>query len=310
MKIAALAGGVGGSKLVHGLAQILAPEDLTIIVNTADDFRHFGLRICPDLDTVCYTLSGQVNAKTGWGRADDTWQAMRALEEIGGPTWFRLGDLDLATHLERTRRIEGGASLSEVVAAFCKSWGVLPCVLPMTDQSVSTIVHTDEGELEFQDYFVRRGCTPQVKRFEFRGVQSAKPAPGVIEALRESDAIIVCPSNPWVSIAPILAIPGILQAINPDKAVAISPIVAGSALRGPAAKMYSEMGIRPSAVAVAFHYREFVQRVVIDERDRALASEIEALGQLVRVVNTIMDSVGARRRLASDVLDFLRAGEK
>ncbi|HEY5982802.1 MAG TPA: 2-phospho-L-lactate transferase, partial [Anaerolineales bacterium] len=238
MRITALAGGVGGSKLVDGLAQILAPENLTVIVNTADDFRHLGLRICPDLDTMCYTLSGRANAKTGWGRSGDTWQAMHALEEIGGPTWFRLGDLDLATHLERTRRLERGESLSEVMAALCKFWGVLPRVLPMTDQPVSTIVHTDEGELEFQEYFVRRRCTPQVRHFEFRGVQSARPAPGVIEALCESDAIIVCPSNPWVSVAPILAIRGVMQAIDPHKTAAISPIVAGSALRGPAAKMY------------------------------------------------------------------------
>ena len=206
MKIVALAGGVGGAKLAHGLAQILPPEDLTVIVNTGDDFEHYGLYISPDLDTVCYTLAGLANPKTGWGRKNETWQAIENAKVLGGPDWFNLGDQDLGTHLERTRRMKAGQTLSQITRDFCKAWGIGPTVLPMSDQPVRTIVETDEGELAFQEYFVHRRCEPKVKGFRFEGIDTAEAAPGALEAIEAADAVVICPSNPWVSIDPILAV--------------------------------------------------------------------------------------------------------
>ncbi len=204
MKIVALAGGVGGAKLAHGLAQILPPEDLTVIVNTGDDFEHLGLTICPDLDTVCYTLAGLANSETGWGRENETWNTISNIEKLGGPNWFRLGDQDFGTHIERTRRLKGGEPLSQITKDFCKAWGIKQTILPMTDSSVRTIVNTDEGELAFQEYFVHRHCEPRVKGFRFEGVEVAEPVIGAREAIESAEAIVICPSNPWVSIDPIL----------------------------------------------------------------------------------------------------------
>ena len=245
MRIVALAGGVGGAKMAHGLAQILAPHELTIIVNTADDFEHLGLHISPDLDTVCYTLGrhGQ-HDRPGGDAATRPGTPSRAWRNLGDPTWFRLGDRDLATHLERTRRLQLGEPLSQIVREFCQAWGVEQTVLPMTDAAVRTIVRTDEGDLEFQAYFVERRCEPQVTGFEFRGAEQATAAPGVIACLESADGVVICPSNPWVSIGPILSIPGIRAAVDAGKAVAVSPIIGGTAVRGPAAKMYRELGIR------------------------------------------------------------------
>ncbi len=240
MKIVALAGGVGGAKLADGLAQVLPPIDLTVIVNTGDDFEHLGLYIAPDVDTVCYTLAGLANPETGWGRADETWQAIGSLEQLGGPAWFRLGDRDLGTHLERTRLLRTGLSLSEVTQKFCAAWGVKQRILPMSDQPVRTIVQTDQGDLMFQEYFVERHCEPRVKGFEFRGLEGASAAPGVLDALEQADAVVICPSNPWVSIGPILAIRGIRPILQEKYVVAVSPIIGGAAVRGPAAKMYAE----------------------------------------------------------------------
>ena len=206
MNVVALAGGVGGAKLAHGLAQILKPQELTVIVNTGDDFEHYGLYVCPDLDTVCYTLAGLANPDTGWGRVDETWNVIENASKLGGPDWFKLGDKDLGTHLERTRRLKAGDSLSEITRDFCKVWGVQHTVLPMSDQPVRTIVGTDEGELAFQEYFVHRRCEPKVKGFRFEGVEEAGPAPGAREAVESADAIIICPSNPWVSVDPILKV--------------------------------------------------------------------------------------------------------
>jgi LPPG:FO 2-phospho-L-lactate transferase len=206
MKIVALAGGVGGAKLAHGLAQILAPEDLTVIVNTGDDFEHLGMYICPDLDTVCYTLAGLANPETGWGRVNETWNTISNIEKLGGPNWFRLGDQDIATHLERTRRMKEGQSLSQITKDFCVAWGIKHTVLPMTDSPVRTIVDTDEGELAFQEYFVHRHCEPRVKGFRFDGVEVAEPVIGAREAIDSAEAIIICPSNPWVSVNPILRV--------------------------------------------------------------------------------------------------------
>lgn len=306
MRIVALAGGVGGAKMAHGLAQILAPDELTIVVNTADDFEHLGLHISPDLDTVCYTMAGLADARTGWGRRRETWNTLRGLEELGGPIWFRLGDRDLATHLERTRRMHMGKSLSQIVREFCRAWGVEQTILPMTDAAVRTIVRTNEGDLEFQSYFVERRCEPQVTGFEFRGAEHATAAPGAIACLEGADGIIICPSNPWVSIGPILSIPGIRAAVDTEKTIAISPIIGGTAVRGPAAKMCRELGFQPSALAVAEHYRDVASAFVLDEVDSDLEREIQALGFRTLVAKTLMRTNIDRRRLARDVLDFLQ----
>ncbi len=306
MKIAALAGGVGGAKLVHGLAQILSPQELTVIVNTGDDFEHLGLYICPDLDTVCYTLAGLANPDTGWGRSQETWQAMLNLERLGGPNWFRLGDQDLATHLERTRRLKEGQPLSQVVREFCARWDVRHPVLPMSDQAVRTLVETAEGELIFQEYFVHRRCEPRVTGFEFQGADQAQPAPGVLESIQSAEAIVICPSNPWVSIGPILAISGLRQAVRTRKVVAVSPIIGGQAIKGPAAKMFQELGIGPSALEVAKHYEDFLTGLVLDQIDAQLEAGIRRLNIRTRTTQTLMRTTSDRRQLAEDVLDFIR----
>jgi LPPG:FO 2-phospho-L-lactate transferase len=310
MRIAALAGGVGGARLVHGLASILAADELTVIVNTADDFDHLGLRICPDIDTVCYTLAGLANAQTGWGRAHETWNAIVGVQALGGPTWFRVGDRDLATHLERTRRLGAGERLSQIIAAFCERWGVEHRVLPMTDDRVATVLQTDEGELEFQEYFVHRQCEPRVRSIAFQGASAARPAPGVAEALAEADGIVICPSNPWVSIDPILAVDGIARTLNAGRTTAVSPIIGGRALKGPAAKMFAELGMEPSAVAVAQHYGETIRSFILDKQDASLEAAIRELGLRTLVCNTVMGTAPARRRLAQDVLDFVEAGRQ
>lgn len=302
MKIVALAGGVGGAKLAHGLAQILPPDDLTVIVNTGDDFEHYGLYICPDLDTVCYTLAGLANPETGWGRVNETWNVFKNAKRLGGPDWFNLGDQDLGTHLERTRRLKGGESLSQITKDFCRAWDIKHTILPMSDQPVRTIVDTDEGELAFQEYFVHRRCEPRVRGFRFEGVDSAEPAPGTREAIQSADAVVICPSNPWVSIDPILRI---IRKI--DKPVfAVSPIIGGQTVKGPAAKMYSELGIEPSAFAVANHYRDLLKGFVIDETDMGLVESVKALNMQTRVTYTLMKSHVDRKQLAVEVTDFIK----
>src|SRR5271157_2792746 len=305
MKIVALAGGVGGAKLAQGLAQILPPEDLTVIVNTGDDFEHLGLYISPDLDTVCYTLAGLANPETGWGRVNETWNAIANIERLGGQTWFRLGDQDLATHIERTRRMKDGQPLSQITHDFCKAWGIHQAVIPMSDNSVRTIVETDEGELAFQEYFVHRRCEPRVKGFRFDGIESAKPAPGIVNAIKEADAIVICPSNPWVSIAPILAVAGIRSTLEAKKICAISPIIGGQAVKGPAAKMYCELGIEPSALAVAKHYQNLITGFILDEVDAKLESDIQGLNMRTLITKTLMENSDKRRLLAEDVLNFI-----
>ncbi|HZD57882.1 MAG TPA: 2-phospho-L-lactate transferase [Anaerolineales bacterium] len=327
MKVVALAGGVGGAKLVDGLARNLPPEDLTVIVNTGDDFEHLGLKICPDLDTVCYTLAGSANPATGWGRANETWNALQSLAELGGPVWFRLGDRDLGTHLERTRLIHEGNTLSQVTRRFCEAWGVGPAVLPMSDAPVPTLVYTDEGELHFQEYFVRRQCRPRVTGFEFQRAEQALPAPGVLEALNEARLIVICPSNPWVSIDPILAILGnqsrwvakeplgrepgtfVPATAKGCPVVAVSPIIGGEAVRGPAAKMYAELGVQPSALAVAGHYGSagetgLLSGFVLDHVDKTQADEVRSLGIEALVTNTLMHTPAERTQLAKEVLLF------
>lgn len=304
MKVLALAGGVGGAKLADGLAQVLPPEDLTIIVNTGDDFEHFGLTICPDLDTVCYTLAELANPVTGWGRIDETQQAFSNIQTLGGPSWFLLGDKDLGTHLERTRRLHAGETLSAITADFCAAWGIAPRVLPMSNQPVRTMVQTDEGELAFQEYFVARRCEPQVSGFRFDGMEQAQPAPGVLAAIAAAELVVVCPSNPWVSVAPILAVPGLQAALSAKPMMAVSPIIGGQALKGPAAKMFSELGIVPSALAVAEHYGSLLRGFVFDEVDADQGEAVAALGIMPLVTATVMKDRSDRAQLASEVLAF------
>jgi LPPG:FO 2-phospho-L-lactate transferase len=306
MKITALAGGVGGAKLAHGLAQTLPPEDLTVIVNTGDDFEHLGLYICPDLDTVCYTLGGLANPQTGWGRIDESWNAITNISNLGGPDWFRLGDQDIATHLERTRRLREGQPLSKITRDFCSAWGVKVGVLPMSDHPVRTMVSTENGELAFQEYFVHQRCDPKVQGFRFDGVEVAEPAPGVYEAIQSADAIIFCPSNPWVSIDPILkvmeSIPGWTHKGKPI--IAVSPIIGGETVKGPAAKMYRELGIEPSALAVAEHYRTLLSGFVLDREDAKFEKQVNAMNINTLSTDTLMNNINDRARLAEDVLHF------
>jgi LPPG:FO 2-phospho-L-lactate transferase len=298
MKIVALAGGVGGAKLAQGLSQILEPKDLTVIVNTGDDFEHLGLYICPDLDTVCYTLAGLANFETGWGRANESWNTITSVEKLGGPAWFRLGDLDIATHLERTRRLKEGQSLSQITQKFCQAWGVKHVVLPMSDSPVHTIVETEEGALAFQEYFVHRRCEPKVKGFRFDGIDLARPAPGTREVIESADAVVICPSNPWVSIDPVLRIIGKID----KPVIAVSPIIGGKTVKGPAAKMYTELGIEPSASAIADHYRGLLSGFVLDKVDEMFLKQINVKSL---AVDTLMNNLTDRARLARDVLNFI-----
>ncbi len=313
-RIVALAGGVGGAKLAHGLAQILGPEELTVIVNTGDDFEHLGMYICPDLDTVCYTLGGLANSETGWGRAGETWNTIANVERLGGPAWFRLGDQDIATHLERTRRLKEGQSLSQITRDFCKAWGIRHTILPMSDSPVRTMVDSDEGELAFQEYFVHRQCAPKVKGFRFDGVEVAEPVVGAKEAIAEADAIIICPSNPWVSIDPILQVISLTPSPfslrergwgEGKPVVAVSPIIGGKAVKGPAAKMYSELGIEPSALAVANHYRNILTGFVLDNADLSMENDVKKLNIKTLTTDTLMNNLTDRTRLAKGVLHFI-----
>ncbi len=304
LRVVALAGGVGGAKLADGLAVLLPAEALTVVVNTGDDFEHLGLRICPDLDTLTYTLAGLANPRTGWGRAGETWEFMQALERLGGPTWFRLGDRDLALHIERTRRLRAGEPLSAVTRHLAGRLGVAVRLLPMSDDRVSTIVLSDEGELTFQEYFVARAFQPRVRGFRFEGADASRPAPGVLEALQTAEAVVLCPSNPWVSLDPILALPGIRPALRGKPVVGVSPIVGGRAIKGPAAKMAVELGLGASAVSVAGHLREVLSGWVIDEQDAAQADAVRSMGLEVRVTGTVMRARRQRRELAGQVLRF------
>jgi len=303
MKIVALAGGVGGAKLADGLAQCLSSSDLTVIVNTGDDFEHYGLYICPDLDTVCYTLADLANHETGWGRKGETWRVLEVLRSLGGPDWFGLGALDLATHLERTRQLKEGKALSEIVTAMCRQWNIGPRVLPMCDQPVRTIVHTRDGRsLGFQEYFVKEKCEPQVKSFDFDGMEQAEPVAGALEAIETADWVVICPSNPWVSIQPILKVPGMQTAIARKKVVAVSPIIGGKTIKGPAAKMFEEMGAVPSASTVARYYGELLTCFICDESDASELSDMPE-GMVTRTLQTIMRTRDDRKKLAADILN-------
>ena len=302
----ALCGGVGGAKLALGLAHLLPPENLTVIVNTGDDFDHLGLHVCPDIDTVLYTLAGLNDEERGWGRRGETWNFMDSLAALGGEAWFQLGDRDLALHIERTRRLAAGESLTAVTADFAPALGVGPRILPMSDEPIRTFVRTEGGPLAFQFYFVRDRCAPRVTGFRFDGAQDAAPAPGVVEAIRDAELIVLCPSNPFVSIGPILAVPALYAALESRRAplVAVSPIVGGLAIKGPTAKMMDELGMPRSADAVARHYGALLDGFVLDRTDAALAPSIEASGLPCLVAQTVMTSLGDKVDLARAVRDF------
>jgi LPPG:FO 2-phospho-L-lactate transferase len=306
--IVAFAGGVGGGRLAAGLARVLAPERLTVVVNTADDFEHLGLHVAPDLDSVMYAMAGFDNAETGWGVAGETWSFMDALGRLGGETWFRLGDRDLATHVVRSRRLRDGDTLSGVTAALFNALGIAHRVVPMTDDPVRTAVLTDDGTLDFQDYFVRRRAEPRVRGFEFRGAAAARAAPAVSAALADPalGALVFCPSNPFVSIAPILAVPAIGAAVRARRVplVAVSPIVGGKAVKGPAMRMMRDLGLESSVLGIARHYGDLIDGLVIDRIDAALAREIEALGIRVQVTGTVMHSAEDKARLAAETVAF------
>ncbi len=304
--VVALAGGVGGAKFLRGLVAA-GPGAITAIVNTADDFTHLGLRITPDIDTVVYTLSGLVNEETGWGVADDSTACLEMLGRLGEPTWFRLGDRDLAMHLVRTRLLREGLALSAVTERIRSRLGVPVGVLPMSNDEVATEIETPEGVLAFQDYFVRQACRPTVRGVRFRGAGEARPAPGVIDAIAAARAIILCPSNPIVSIGPILAVAGIAGAIaaSPARVAAVSPIIGGKALKGPADRMLRDLGHDPSAAGVAKLYAGLADVFVLDRADEALADEVRALGLETLVTDTIMADPSRARTLAQAVLERL-----
>jgi LPPG:FO 2-phospho-L-lactate transferase len=301
--IVALSGGVGGAKLALGLARVLPPDELIVVCNTGDDFEHLGLTICPDIDTVTYTLSGLANPTLGWGRHDETWSFMETLETLGGETWFRLGDRDLALHVERTRRLRAGETLSAITADVCRRFGIGARVLPMTDDPVRTRVRCEEGWIDFQDYFVRQRCQPVVRDLAFAGAGNARPQPQFRAALRDPalQAVIICPSNPFISIEPILAVPGVRHALQACAApvIAVSPIIGGHAVKGPTAKMMTELGLGVSASAVARRYASLLTGFVLDHEDADQAAEITPR---VTLAPTLMQSLEDRERLAHIVL--------
>jgi LPPG:FO 2-phospho-L-lactate transferase len=307
VRVVALSGGIGGAKLALGLYRILPPDALMVVCNTGDDFEHLGLLISPDLDTVMYTLAGIANPETGWGRAGETWTFMAALEQLGGETWFLLGDADLATHVERTRRLNAGDTLSAIADDFRERLGVRARIMPMCDAPVRTMVLTEDGVLPFQRYFVERRCEPRVSGFEFQGALAARPTAAILEAL-ESDgleAVVICPSNPFISIDPILAVPGMRAALVACRVpvVAVSPIIGGRAVKGPTAKIMAELGIPASARAVAHHYDGLLDGFVLDETD---AAESEGIDLPCLATRTLMASEVAKRALAAEVLAFAR----
>jgi LPPG:FO 2-phospho-L-lactate transferase len=301
--VVALSGGIGGAKLALGLSRILPPEHLTLIANTGDDFEHLGLSISPDIDTLTYVLAGLDNLELGWGRRDETWSFMQTLETLGGETWFRLGDRDLALHIERTSRLRAGATLTATTAAIAASLGVAPRILPMSDDPVRTRLRTSEGWLDFQPYFVGLRCAPVVHELAFEGAATARPNPLILETLARPDlrCIVICPSNPFISVDPILAVPGLREAIAAARApvVAVSPIIAGRAVKGPTAKMMTELGLEVSAATVARHYAPLLDGYIIDAQD---AASTAGLSIRITPAQTLMTTLEDRESLARVVL--------
>ncbi len=305
-RILAITGGVGGAKLSLGLARLLGPDEVAFAVNTGDDFEHLGLEVCPDLDTLTYTLAGVANPETGWGRSGETWSFLGAFRELGGESWFQLGDKDLALHVARTRLLHQGATRTEATAVIAHALGVDHRILPMSDDPVRTTVHTPQGPLAFQHYFVRDRCEPAVTGFEFRGAAEARPSAAVLEWLREADGVVICPSNPFVSVDPLLSIPGMREALeaSPAPVVAVSPIVGGAAIKGPAAKMMEELHLPASAEQVAAHYDTLLDGFVLDQQDAALADRVAVP---TVVTQTVMLTLRDRMDLAETVLQFIES---
>jgi len=307
-RILALSGGVGGAKLARGLSHCIAPDDLAVIVNTGDDFEHLGLYISPDIDSVVYQLAGVNDAARGWGRADETWHFMAALGALGEPDWFRLGDRDLAMHIARTQHLAAGRSLSETTAILARRLGILTCIAPMSDGRIRTKITTTEGELDFQRYFVERQCVPAVRSFHYSGAERSWPSEALTNALHSSrlEAVILCPSNPFISIDPILAVPGVREALSslPAPIIAVSPIVGGAALKGPLGKMLAELGREVSPVSIAKHYSDLLDGIVLDEGDRRHGPAIAKLGCAVRFAPAIMTGGETQVALARETLEL------
>jgi LPPG:FO 2-phospho-L-lactate transferase len=312
--LVALAGGVGAARFLRGLVQVVAPDDVTVVVNTGDDDWFYGLLVCPDLDTVTYTLAGAENPETGWGLDGETFATLGALERYGGsdalPTWFRLGDRDLATHLYRRERLRAGAPLSTIAAEIAAAWGVRSRLVPMTDDRVSTRIDVRAAggsvtELRMQEWFVRDRAEPPVAAVRFEGAAGAVPAPGVLDALDAADTVIVCPSNPVISIGPVLAVPGVREALRRrrDRVVGVSPIIAGAPVKGPADRLMGPLGMEVSCVGVARAYRDFCSALVIDAGDAGRAAEVEALGVRAVVADTLMRDARVAAALARHTLD-------
>ena len=305
----ALTGGIGGSKLALGLSKMLNADELGFVVNTGDDFEHLGLHISPDIDTLLYTLAGLNNQETGWGRRDDSWEFMQALADLGGETWFKLGDKDLALNVERSRRLGRGDSLNDVTERLAKSLGVMHQVLPMSNEPVSTLVHTRNGPMDFQHYFVRERCEPVVSGFEYIGAAGARVNPEIDRWLEpgQLSGIILCPSSPFISIDPILSLPVLREALRQCAVpvIAISPIIGGQALKGPLAKIMRELSVPGTAAWIAGHYRDFLDGFIMDSMDEEWVSEIEAMGMAVMCTNIVMNSLHERVQLARCSLEFI-----
>jgi LPPG:FO 2-phospho-L-lactate transferase len=303
-RVVALSGGVGGAKLALGLSRVVAGGDLVIVANPGDDFEHLGLAICPDLDTLTYVLAGIDDPVRGWGRAEETWNFMESLRAGGGATWFNLGDKDLELHKERTRRLAAGESLSAITTDITRRSGIAARILPATDDTLRTVVETEDGPLPFQHYFVRERCAPRVRGFRYDGAAAARPNPAVLEALLspELEAVVICPSNPYISIDPMLAMPALRRAIAATRApvVAVSPIVGGKAIKGPAAKMMAELGVGPTAAAIAAHYGALLDGFALDAPDASIAPPC-------LVADTVMTDTESKIALARAVLDFARS---
>ena len=301
-RMVVLTGGVGGAKLVLGLAQVMPPEDIVAIVNTGDDFRHLGLHVSPDIDTLLYTLSGKSNQAQGWGREGESWSFLAALRSLGGEDWFALGDGDLALHVQRSHLLAQGNTLSAITSAFARAWDIGVAILPMSNDPVATCLDTDVGMLEFQRYFVEARCAPTVSQIVFRGAEAATPAPGLLEAIGQADAILIAPSNPYLSVDPILAVPAIIEALRATTApvVAVSPIIGGKAVKGPAAKLMAELGIPANNRSIAAHYEGIIDGLVIDGNDDAPGSVAVAR------TDTLMTTLDDRARVARIALDLAR----
>lgn len=304
MKVTTLAGGVGAARLLEGLVQVIPPEDITVISNTGDDEEFFGLHVSPDIDIVIYTLAGAIDREKGWGLEGETFTALGALSRFGYETWFNLGDADMATHAHRTQMLRAGATLSAATRSIADAYGLRMHVLPVSDDRIRTLVDTDAGTLSFQEYFVKRRTADDVRAVRFDGAQDARPAPGVLDAIANADAVIIAPSNPVVSIGPLLAIPGVRDALRDTRATvaAVSPIVAGRTIKGPADRMMATLGMRADAAGVAATYADFLDVLVFDEQDAALAGDVAATGVRAVVEQTVMRGPSEKRALAEAVL--------